>query len=252
MNAASISSQIRPETAAAPAAIVSPGAPDSLPVTCRSLSIWLVALLLPCGCTLLPQQISNRVVPAYHPQNVFVSGPTLPPQIRRVAVLPVSCDEETPQGVEGRNALEPVLLGELDKIHKFEVRPISSAILRKQTGRGHWGCEEALPPDFLSWLKQNQSCDAVLFCKLTFFRGNPPLAVGWRMRLVDIRTASTLWATDEIFDAGLPSVRAGVYHYQAVALQTCQSQRDDWLIENSPRQFGQYTAAQLLATLPGL
>jgi hypothetical protein len=25
---------------------------------------------------------------------------------------------------------------------------------------------------------------------------------------------------------------------------------DEWLISNSPRQFGQYAAAQLLATLP--
>jgi hypothetical protein len=203
-----------------------------------------------CGCTLLPQQVSNYVVHAYRPQNVFVSGSSLPPQIRRVAVLPVSCDEQIAESAEGRNALEPVLLGELTKLHKFEVTPISCIVLRNKTGQGHWSCEEALPPDLFSWLSQSQSCDAVLFCKLTSFRGNAPLAIGWRMRLVDIRTGSTLWATDEVFDAGLPSVRAGVHHYQAVALQTYRPQPDDWLIENSPRQFGQYTAAQLLATLP--
>jgi hypothetical protein len=216
------------------------------------LGIWLAALPFFCGCALLPPEISDRLVPEYHPQNVFVSGSTLPPQIHRVALLPVSCDEETPDGVEGRNALEPVLQAELAKIHKFEVISISTTDLRNKTGRGNWSCEEALPPDFFSWLSQNRSCDGVLFCKLTIFRGNAPLAIGWRMRLVDIRTRTTLWASDEVFDASLPAVRAAVRHYQAVALRTSPPEPDDWAIENSPRQFGQYTAAQLLATLPGL
>ncbi len=209
-----------------------------------------VALLL-CGCA-CPQFGPQTLTKAYHPQNVFVGRSTLPPNIRRVALLPMACDQTTPEMVSGRDALEPIVHIELAKTHRFELYPVSSEALQDRTGGATWSCEDALPHDLFDWLSNSCGCDAVLFCRLTVFRGYAPLAVGWRMRLIDLHTQATLWAGDEVFDASLASVEAGARRFQLAGRLLCAPAPDQWLVVNSPRQFGQYAAAQLLGTLPGL
>lgn len=219
----------------------------------RLLWGFLVAAFLMCpGCSLLPPEMTRAFVAPYKPQNVFVWGANLPPQIRRVALLPIACDPSAPETVEARAALDSVIRLELGKLHKFEVNPITAEALETKTGQVGWSCEEALPADLLPWLSQTCGCDAVLFCKVTAFHGYAPLAVGWRMRLVDLRTASTIWAADDVFDCSVPAVQAGARQYAAAARQNSPAGPDEWIIDNSPRQFSQYAAAQLLATLPGL
>jgi hypothetical protein len=217
----------------------------------RFLTFWIAVVMISPGCV-MPQRAPRLVATEYRPQNVFVWGSGLPPQIRRVALLPMACDREIPEMTDGRDTLEPIVRRELAKIRKFEIIPVGSETLRARTGQPAWGCEEALPHDLFSWLSDTCGCDAVLFCRLTVFRGYAPLAVGWRMRLIDIRTHSTIWAGDEVFDAGERAVQAGARHYQLAQRQNCAAVPDEWVIENSPRQFGQYAAAQFLATLPGL
>jgi hypothetical protein len=163
----------------------------------------------------------------------------------------MACDEDTGEMLEGREALEPIMRVELAKLRRFEIIPVSPELLRIRTGQAAWSCEDALPPDLFSWLGDARGCDAALFCRLTVFRGYAPLAVGWRMRLVDVRTHATLWAGDEVFDAGNPGVQAGARRFQLAGRLKSAPSVDEWVIQNSPRQFGQFAAAQLLATLPG-
>lgn len=217
----------------------------------RRVACFIALLMLLTGCA-LPQPVSRLITAPYRPQNVFVWGPSLPPQIRRVALLPMACDQDTAEMAEGRDALEPIMRVELAKLRRFELFSLSHELLQARTGRATWGCEDALPHDLFSWLGDSCGCDAVLFCRLTVFRGYAPLAVGWTMRLVDIRTRGTLWAGDEVFDSECPAIQAGVRHYQSIRRRASSASCDEWAIENSPRQFGQYAAAQLLATLPGL
>ena len=213
------------------------------------LGLFLISQIIFGGCVLPRHTAQVTSTQAYHRQNVFVAG-RLSPQIRRVAVLPMTCDQDVPDAIKGRDALEPVLLGELVRLKRFEVIPLSCVTLRAKTGQSFWNCEETLPGDLFSWMEQSQGCDAVLFCKLTVFRGYAPLAVGWRMRLVDLRTRATLWASDEVFDAD--GQRPAPSHLMSVVREACGIPVQDWEISNSPRQFGQSAAAQLLATLPGL
>src|ERR1035441_7903692 len=37
-------------------------------------------------------------------------------------------------------------------------------------------------------------------------RRNTPLAVGWRLKLVDARSGQIIWSVDELFDAARPGV----------------------------------------------
>jgi len=146
-----------------------------------SLATMLLAIsLFLSGCAFQhPQQLLDS---AYRPQNVFMWGSGLPPQIRRVALLPMACDQNEAEMLDGRDTLEPIVRMELQKIRKFEIIPLDAETLRARTGQATWSCEETLPHDLFSWLGESRGCDAVLFCRLTVFRGYAPLAIGWRMR----------------------------------------------------------------------
>jgi hypothetical protein len=223
----------------------------------RSPRLWKVtlvgALLAACamlaGCALAGRQM-GRLTPDYQPENVFLYSPGLSPDLKRVAVLPLAYEDQRTDLADGCEALNPILQAELIKTRRFETVPVSSEMLQNRTGRSVWTGTEALPQEFLDSMREVYACDAVLFCQLTVFRTYEPLAIGWRMKLVDVRTRQTLWAADELFDAGREPVLNGTRHYQWTELQSSAVGNENWLMRNSPRRFGQYAAAQLLATLP--
>lgn len=205
--------------------------------------------LAQAGCRMVGHQPICLTAP-YRPTNVYSGQDTLPVNLVRVAVLPLTCNGPQTSMVAGRQELDPLLIAQLIATKKFEVIPVSAAELQRQTGRAYWTGAETLPSDFFATLRKTYGCDAVLFCELTEFRPYQPLAVGWRLRLVNARDRRILWACDEQFDAGEPAVIAGALRYQ----RQNQDQPDDdsagWLALNSPRWFGQYTLAEVLSTLP--
>jgi len=188
--------------------------------------------------------------PRYKPDNIFLAGGKLPGDIKRVAVLPLACDGRQTDLAAGRDTLEPVLFAELIRAKHFEVVQISREELWRLTGRADWTGGEILPSEILDSLKKESGCDAVLFCELTEFRAYPPLAVGWRLKLVDVRQKKTLWAGDEHFDAGNPAVIAGARLYLRRGQVVLDDSAGGWLAVNSPRRFGQYSIDSLLGTLP--
>ena len=212
-----------------------------------ALAALVVISGISSGCRLLhPRDMLSG--PSFEPQNIYVASAALPENIRRVAVLPMAADEQRSIMIAGREALEPVLKSELVKTRKFEVVSISPEQARALTGQLRWADTEALPHDFMERLQASSGCDAVLFCELTSYRPYAPLAIGWRMKLIDVRSRQILWAGDELFDAGESAVKNGARRYQESELKALHS--GEWAIENSPRHFGQYTVARLLETLP--
>ena len=213
------------------------------------------------GATLFAQDLKS--------QNVFVSSPVLPKDLKRVVMLPLACEKSRVDLSGGCEMLDPILQAELVKTKKFEVVPAGPEMLRSLTGQLSWTGAEVLPADFFDSLQRAYGCDAVLFCELTTFRAYAPLAVGWSMKLVDVRSQKIIWAADEIFDAGEPAVAKDAEQFQKQqqnihgqtrsALKTLlkyadrepQSALDDqWAILNSPRYFGQFSAVKLMKTLP--
>jgi hypothetical protein len=188
---------------------------------------------------------------SYRPENVYAGTGALPANIRRVTVLPLVCEENNYELAEGRAVLEPVLLAQLIKTKKFEVVRSDAEFLKSRIGRAQWANEGTLPPEFFTLLREDSGCDAVLFSRLTVFRAYPPLAVGWRLRLVDVQTGRTLWAGDEVFDEGQRAVENGARRHQLTQERDPAGAPDEWFVQNSPSKFGEYTAARLLATLPG-
>jgi hypothetical protein len=201
--------------------------------------------------------------------NVYASASQLPVELRRIVMLPPACGAFSGPLSDGCQMLGPVLQAELIKTGKFEVVAADPETLRNCTGALGWTGEETLPSDFFAGLKQFYGCDAVLFCHLTEFRSSAPLAIGWRLKLVDAKTGAILWAADEIYDAKNAQVAKAAQHFERLQqphqsalyhiysfLGWCintpeRSALDDqWNILHSPRYFGEFSVAQLLKTLP--
>jgi hypothetical protein len=213
--------------------------------TGRVVAGWAVAVAFACaGCSSVPHNGSGE--PNHADVNAYSAFTTVPWTVQRVVVLPVAGDAADSTMADGIEALEPLLVAELIKTRKFEVIRATPESTRALTGMRQWTGSEALPADFLETFRLNYGCDAVLFCELTRFRPHPPLAVGWRMKLVDVRTREILWAGDDLFDSGNPTVLRSAKRYHGRELNT----GSDWAMERSPRRFGQYAAAQVFATLP--
>lgn len=206
-------------------------------------------MLLVTGCKL--PRISDTVIgESYQPQNVHRSSDWLTSNIRRVAVLPVTCDATQNQVEAGRDLLELVLPEELGKTKRFELIPVPPEKLRQWTGRPTWTAEEQLPVDFFKTLRDELGCEAVLFCRVTQFHAYPPLVVGMQLKLVDVQFSQLLWVVDEVIDAAEPSVVNGARRYQQAQEQLPATLADSRSILNSPRRFSRYAASTVFATLP--
>jgi hypothetical protein len=211
--------------------------------------ICVVSLMLVAGCKM--PRISDTVVGAsYSPQNVHRASDLLPSNIRRVAVLPVTCDATQNEVEAGRELLQLVLPEELGKTKKFELIPVPPERLRQWTGRTTWTAEEQLPVDFFKMLRDELGCEAVLFCRVTQFQAYPPLVVGMQLKLVDAQFSQLLWVADEVIDAAEPSVMNGARRYQQAQEQLPSALADSRSILNSPRRFSRYAASTVFSTLP--
>ena len=134
--------------------------------------------------------------------------------LQRVAVLPLAAENAGSDLPEGCETLTPVLWEQLVKTKKFEVVAVDAAKLRSRTGQVNWTGAENLPPDFFAFLRREYGCDGVLFAELTAYRAYAPLAVGWRLKLVDARTGQIVWSADELFDAARPGVSRAAQQFE--------------------------------------
>jgi hypothetical protein len=216
----------------------------------RILSFGGAAMMMMAGCASTPSHDSASVSGG-KPKNVYTPAVVFPQNVKRLAVLPVCIDDGNASLSDGRDALEPVLNEELVKTGKFEIVRISSEQMRSCSGRNSWSGEEVLPNDLLASLRDATGCDAVIFSRLTLFRAYPPLAVGWRMKIVDVRSQQVLWAGDVAFDDGKKK-KSELENKSAFSVSNWYS--GDFSIEpgpeNSPRNFGRQAVARLFSTLP--
>lgn len=210
---------------------------------------WLAVFLL-CAGSAFPRggELAMTVSPS---ENVYQAKKTLPADMKRVVVLPLASESGLADLSAGCEMLGPVLESELVQVKRFEVVRAGPGLLRNRFGGWNWCGTEALPPDFLGWLGRTCGADAVLFCQLTEFHAYAPLAIGWRLKLVDVRTGEILWSTDEMFRADDPATAARARQFRQFQPPFLVDRGEKWLAVNSPRRFGRFSVATLLKTLPG-
>ena len=214
---------------------------------------WSVGLFALCaalgGCQSAPPHAS-LFEQNFRPDNIFVYPPKLSLNLQRVAVLPIAAETAGSDLPEGCQTLTPVLWEQLVKTKKFEVVAVDAATLRSRTGQVNWTGGENLPPDFLAFLRREYGCDGVLFAELTAYRAYAPLAVGWRLKLVDARSGQIVWSVDELFDAARPGVFRAAQRIERPGFVMPFFHDENWVAVNSPQRFGRYSAAIVLETLP--
>jgi hypothetical protein len=233
-----------------------------------SANLLLVACLIFTLGTAMADD-SEFFGPPPKPAGAYNASIRLPANIKRVLLLPLACDEGRANLADDCQTLDPILEAELVKTKRFEVVSASSEMLHSCTGRQDWTGAEVLPANFFTSLENVYGCDAVMFCQLTTYHAYPPLAVGWRLKLVDVHTKKIIWAVDKIYDASNPTIAEDAQrfekHQQDVHGKTrsllkslfryadrepTSALDDQWAILNSPRYFSRYSLAELLKTLP--
>lgn len=216
----------------------------------RYLTVFLLAGVLGwTGCA-EQAQLRRTFASPYKPTNLHQRAATLPATLRRVAVLPVTVNDQDQDARTGVQNLEPVLVAELRKKGAFEVVPVTREQLRVWTGQPSFRQSEVLPVGLLGQLREQTGCDGVLFSHLSVYRPYPPLAVGWHLALVTSEDRVTEWSVDEVFDAGSPEVIKAAQSYFRGQLNQPSVELDSTGVLTSPRRFGQYSAAAALGTLP--
>jgi TolB-like protein len=182
--------------------------------------------------------------------NVYARPPKLLASLQRVALLPIACASQVANLPEGCEEMTPVLLDELVRTKKFEVVAVKTLDLRFSTGQPRWTGSEAMPTNFFATLQRQTGCDAVMFCELTEFKPYPPLAIGWRFKLVDVRTSTILWAADEVFDDHNPVLAQNKGVLKKISDKLTRNEEQDWVDGQSPQVFGHKTISAMLKTLP--
>ena len=212
--------------------------------------LWpgLGAAWLLCACEI--PKISSPLETRYKPSNIYVKGMVMDPEVRRVAILPMTTLQPTEAFQAGVDSLQPLLHAELEKAKRFEMIVITPEQLQNWTGQRVWRADEQLPPDFFDRIREETGCQAVFFDQLTRYQPYQPVAVGWKMTLVYNKEHQIYWAADEVFDAGDDGVANAARHYESDHIVTQSPLPDPNAILSSPSRFGQYTLHALLTTLP--
>jgi hypothetical protein len=183
-------------------------------------------------------------------ENVYSQSPRFLASLQRVALLPVAASSQAGDLPEGCETMMPVLLDELVRTRKFEVVAIKPEDLSFSTGHREWTGAETMPVDFFTTLQRISGCDAVLFCELTEYKAYAPLAIGWRLKLVDVRTKAILWAADEVFDARTTALAQKNSILGKITATLTHPDEQAWVEATSPRVFGHNTISAMLKTLP--
>ncbi len=216
----------------------------------RSGCRWLGAAILAglaAGCASLghgPHPVVQG--PLFTPRN-YTGVAQLPSSLRRVVLLPVAGADSIP--AETLAALDPVMAAELQLQARFEVVTLDAATLERLTGHARLLSSAALPPDLLPTLARASGADGVMFVDVTALSAYSPLALGLKARLVSVSDGAVLWAFDQLFTTGDPTMAESARRYDRVR----HPARDgdlSFTVLQSPVRFGEYAAAATFATLP--
>jgi hypothetical protein len=220
-----------------------------------SLRLALLAALtfgLLGGCAQLPKRDGAKAGPFFTPANVHSSVPSLPANIRRVLLLPLSAPGLA-LTEENLARLDATLLTELTRTARFEVVALSRDQLTRLTGARQIDSTVPLPAGFIDRLfniYNDYAADALLFVDLTAYSPYPPLTLGLRTKLAHIRDSDILWATDLNFSATDPAVaNSARRHALTLAPSSTKADLSHTILQN-PTRFASYAAATTFETLP--
>lgn len=217
----------------------------------RLTTLALFALLV-AGCSSLPLPKRDGAVagPFYTPANVKTL-PTMPAEVRRVVVLPVSGGPSLTE--ETLLALDAVCQSELNRTGRFEVVPLTRDALAAIAGVRQISSVDRLPVALLDKLLNiynSYGADAILFIDVTTYSPYPPLKIGLRTKLARVSDGEIIWATDNVFNAAeVPVANSARRHAEALGTDRGKTDLSHTILQNTQR-FAGYASAAIFLTLP--
>ncbi len=213
----------------------------------KALNMFLCLTLLCCTAC------SRKDLPApfgpkpYVVNNVYSSA-VLPANTQRVAVLPVCFSDILP--LQQLKNFDEIFTGELLKQKRFEVVSVERDWLKKRFNESQFSSADLLPQDFLNIIKESMQADALMFIEITHYNPYKPIALGVRCKLLTFSDRKIVWAVDELFNIGSPSVYKAFENYQEQQGVTNFSLTYDDTLFCTPDAFAHYAAYEVFSRLP--
>ncbi len=103
--------------------------------------------------------------------------------------------------------------------------------------------------DQLIAMRKTLKCDAVLIGTITQFKPYPHMAVGLRLKLVDLRDGRLLWALEQVWDSSDKATEYRIKSYFQYQMRSGYAPLREQLVAVSPLEFIKFVAYEVAATL---
>ena len=101
----------------------------------------------------------------------------------------------------------------------------------------------------LSEIRKTMNCSAVLAGSVTEFRPYPHMAIGLRLKLLDLKDGELLWAVEQIWDTADKRTADRIKSYARYQMQPGSSRSRQHLVAASPLSFIKFVAYEVGETL---
>ena len=103
--------------------------------------------------------------------------------------------------------------------------------------------------DQLTAIRKTLKCDAVLIGTVTQFKPYPHMAIGLRLKLVDLRDGQLLWALEQIWDSSDKTTESRIKSYFKYQMRSGFAPLREQLVAISPLEFIKFVAYEVAETL---
>ena len=103
--------------------------------------------------------------------------------------------------------------------------------------------------DQISAIRETLKCDGVLLGTITEFRPYPHMAVGLRLKLLDMRDGQLLWALEQVWDGADKAIEQRTKSYFKAQKGSGFAPLQEQLATVSPLEFIKFVSYEVAATL---
>jgi len=104
-------------------------------------------------------------------------------------------------------------------------------------------------PEQLLAIRKALKCDAVLVGTVTEFKPHPHLAVGLRLKLIDLADGQLLWALEQVWDSADKTTEYRIKNYFRTQIRSGFAPLGEQLVAVSPLKFIKFVAFETAETL---
>ncbi len=215
----------------------------------RLLLAFLIAAIVGCQSPQSPPASEGPAVRTDAPVSNLYQPGSLPPEVRRVVLLPVHFNaylEET------HDYLDALWAQAIQRQNRFETILIDRQTIADWSDQEQWPSTVAIPQQLRERIESIYAPDAILLCDITRLESYRPLEIGLRVKLFSWDDGSFLWGVDGVWtrhpDGTVESSPRGLGSIFKNSRKNSEKTVD--LAAISPRYFYYHLVESVALTLP--